>query len=118
MAGSRSVEAKALAESKAVTVTLADRSLEESLSTADVLEVPGEGARRFDCRVKLAMLLSILDVLIIKCGKVGSGFAVGTKKLIKLGMESLSVAVSGSINEQRHEPHSERRHGGPAENLR
>ena len=44
VAGSRSVEAKALAESKAVTVTLADDSLEESLSTADVLEVRGEGA--------------------------------------------------------------------------
>ena len=45
IAGSRSVEAKALAESKAVTVTLADRSLNESLSTADVLEVRGQGAR-------------------------------------------------------------------------
>ena len=44
IAGSRSVEAKALAESKAVTVTLADRSLNESLSTADVLEVRGEGS--------------------------------------------------------------------------
>ena len=44
VAGSRSVETKALAESKAVTVTLADDSLEESLSTADVLEVRGEGA--------------------------------------------------------------------------
>jgi hypothetical protein len=44
VAGSRSVETTALAESKAVTVTLADRSLNESLSTADVLEVRGEGA--------------------------------------------------------------------------
>ena len=44
MAGSRSVEAKALAESKAVTIALADRSLNKSLSTADVLEVRGEGA--------------------------------------------------------------------------
>jgi hypothetical protein len=44
MAGSRSVEAKALAESKAVTVALADRFLNKSLSTADVLEVRGEGA--------------------------------------------------------------------------
>ena len=43
MAGSRSVEAKALAESKAVTIAL-DRSLNERLSTADVLEVRGEGA--------------------------------------------------------------------------
>ena len=44
VAGSRSVEAKALAESKAVTIALADRPLNESLSTANVLEVRGEGA--------------------------------------------------------------------------
>ena len=43
-AGSRSVEAKALAESQAVTIALADRSLNERLSTADVFEVRGEGA--------------------------------------------------------------------------
>ena len=41
MAGSRSVEAKALADSKALTIALADRSLNKSLSTADVLEVRG-----------------------------------------------------------------------------
>ena len=44
MAGSRAVEAKALAESKAVTIALEDHSLNEMLSTADVLEVRGEGA--------------------------------------------------------------------------
>ena len=44
MAGSRSVEAKALAESKAVTIQLADRAINERLRTADVLEVKGEGA--------------------------------------------------------------------------
>jgi hypothetical protein len=44
MAGSRSVEAKALAESKAVTIALADHSLNEMLSAAAVLEVRGEGA--------------------------------------------------------------------------
>ena len=44
VAGSRSVEAKALAESKAVTVALIDRSINERLRTADVLEVRGEGA--------------------------------------------------------------------------
>ena len=43
-AGSRSVEAKALAESKAVTIALADRALNERLRAADVLEVRGEGA--------------------------------------------------------------------------
>ncbi len=44
VAGSRSVEAKALAESKAVTIALADRTLNERLRTADVLEVRGEGS--------------------------------------------------------------------------
>jgi hypothetical protein len=44
VAGARSVEAKALAESKAVTISLADRSLSERLRTADVLEVRGDGA--------------------------------------------------------------------------
>jgi hypothetical protein len=44
VAGSRSVEAKALAESKAVTIALTDRTLNDRLRTADVLEVRGEGA--------------------------------------------------------------------------
>ncbi len=44
VAGARSVEAKALAESKAVTISLADRVLSGSLRTADVLEVRGAGA--------------------------------------------------------------------------
>jgi hypothetical protein len=44
VAGSRSAEAKALAESKAVTIALVDRALNERLRTADVLEVRGEGA--------------------------------------------------------------------------
>jgi Extensin-like protein C-terminus len=43
VAGSRSVEAKALAESKSVRIALVDRSLNERLRTADVLEVRGEG---------------------------------------------------------------------------
>ena len=44
VAGSRSVEAEALAESKAVTIALADRALNERLRTTNVLEVKGEGA--------------------------------------------------------------------------
>jgi hypothetical protein len=43
-AGSRSVVAKALAKSKALTIELADRFLLRSLSTADTVEVRGEGA--------------------------------------------------------------------------
>jgi hypothetical protein len=44
VAGSRSVEATAQAEPKAVTIALVDRALDERLRTADVLEVRGEGA--------------------------------------------------------------------------
>jgi hypothetical protein len=44
VAGGRAVEAKALAESKAVTIALVDGVLNERLRTADVLEVRGEGA--------------------------------------------------------------------------
>ena len=44
IAGSRSVEAKALAESKGVTIALVDRPLNERMRTADVLQVRGEGA--------------------------------------------------------------------------
>jgi hypothetical protein len=44
VAGARSIEANALAESKAVTIALTDRSFNERLRIADVLEVKGEGA--------------------------------------------------------------------------
>ena len=44
VAGSRSVEAKALAELKSVTIALADRALNERLRIAEVLKVEGEGA--------------------------------------------------------------------------
>ena len=44
VAGSRTVEAKALAEFKGVTIALEDRALRERLRTADLLDVRGEGA--------------------------------------------------------------------------
>jgi hypothetical protein len=44
VAGSRSVEAKAFAETKNVTIALADRPFNWSLRTASVLIVRGEGA--------------------------------------------------------------------------
>jgi hypothetical protein len=44
VAGSQSVEAKALAETKGVTVALADRPFNGRLKSASVLEVRGEGA--------------------------------------------------------------------------
>ena len=43
-AGSQTVEAKALAETKAATLALADRSLIERLRTSSMLEIRGEGA--------------------------------------------------------------------------
>jgi hypothetical protein len=43
-AGSRSVPAKALAETRSVTITLADQPLNERMRTANTLEVRGEGA--------------------------------------------------------------------------
>src|SRR5215470_11347433 len=43
-AGARSVQAKALAEARSVTITLSDRPLGERMRTANVLEVRGEGA--------------------------------------------------------------------------
>ena len=44
VAGSQFVDAKALAETKGVTITLADRAFNGRLRTANVLEVRGEGA--------------------------------------------------------------------------
>jgi hypothetical protein len=44
IAGSRAVQAKALAENKSVTIALADRTLNERMRSADFLEVKGEGA--------------------------------------------------------------------------
>jgi hypothetical protein len=44
VAGSRSVHANALAETKSVMITLADRPLNDRVRTANTLEVRGEGA--------------------------------------------------------------------------
>jgi invasion protein IalB len=44
LAGSRSVQTKALAETKSVTIAVADRPLSERMRTANILEVKGEGA--------------------------------------------------------------------------
>jgi hypothetical protein len=44
MAGSHSVQAKALAENKSVTIALADRPLSERVHSAGILKVKGDGA--------------------------------------------------------------------------
>ena len=44
IAGSRMVDAEALAETRGVTIALADRPFKEAMRTANVLEIGGEGA--------------------------------------------------------------------------
>ncbi|MGY8682302.1 hypothetical protein Q2941_31675 [Bradyrhizobium sp. UFLA05-153] len=44
VAGARSVQAKALAEGRSVTIALSDRPLSERVRTANILQVRGEGA--------------------------------------------------------------------------
>jgi hypothetical protein len=44
VAGARSIEAKAVAQSKGVTIALVDQAINYELRTANVLEVRGEGA--------------------------------------------------------------------------
>ena len=44
VAGARSIEAKAVAESEGVTIALVDQAINDGLRTANVLEVRGEGA--------------------------------------------------------------------------
>ena len=70
-AGSQSVEAKALAETKGVTITLADPPFNEKLRVANLLEVRGEGAT---IRVPLdtsAAALARLDLCFEKNGLAG-----------------------------------------------
>jgi hypothetical protein len=82
-AGSQSVEAKALAETKGVTITLADPPFNEKLRVANLLEVRGEGAT---IRVPLdtsAAALARLDLCFEKNGLAGpetNPFVAPTRK--------------------------------------
>ena len=70
-AGSQSVDAKALAETKGVTIAFADRSFNDNLRKADFLEVKGEGST---LRVPLdgsAMALDRLEAKKKKNGREG-----------------------------------------------
>jgi hypothetical protein len=70
-AGSQSVDAKALAETKGVTIAFADRSFNDNLRKADFLEVKGEGST---LRVPLdgsAMALDRLEACFEKNGREG-----------------------------------------------
>jgi hypothetical protein len=69
-AGSQSVEAKALAETKGVTVTLADRPYER-LRISNLLEVRGEGATIRVPLDKSGAALARLDLCFEKNGLAG-----------------------------------------------
>ena len=69
--GSQSVEAKALAETKGVTITLADQAFNEKLRVANLLEVRGEGATIRVPLDKSAAALGRLDLCFEKNGLAG-----------------------------------------------
>jgi hypothetical protein len=71
-AGGRSAEAKALAESKGVTIAFADRSFNERLRAANVLEVRGEGATIHIPLDQSAIALDRLETCFEKNGRESS----------------------------------------------
>jgi hypothetical protein len=70
-AGSQSVEAKALAETRGVTVTLADRPFNERLRISNLLAVRGEGATIRVPLDKSGAALARLDLCFEKNGLAG-----------------------------------------------
>ena len=71
-AGGQSVEAKALAETKGVTVAVADRSFNARLRIANALEVRGEGATLHVPLDKSALALERLDMCFEKNARDGT----------------------------------------------
>jgi hypothetical protein len=69
--GSHSVDAKALAETKGVTIAFADRSFNERLRTASVLDVRAEGATLHVPLDKSALALDRLESCFEKNGREG-----------------------------------------------
>jgi hypothetical protein len=67
-AGSQTVDAKALAETNGVTITLADQTFNGHLRVASLLEVRGEGATIRVPLDKSATALARLDVCFEKNG--------------------------------------------------
>ena len=70
-AGSQTVDAKALAETKGVTIAFADRSFNETLRTANFLEVRGEGATLRVPLDKSALAFDRLESCFDKNGREG-----------------------------------------------
>jgi len=66
----------------------------------------------------LAVLFNILHIVIVEGSELGPRFAMGAKEFIEFGVQSLGVAVPGSIDEKRHEPGRQGRYGCPAEGRR
>jgi hypothetical protein len=72
LAGSQSIEAQALAETKGVTVALADRQFNEKLRSSSVLEVRGEGATLQVPLDKSTLALERLEVCFEKNKREGA----------------------------------------------
>ena len=70
-AGRQSVEAKALAETKGVTIAVADRSFVAGLRTANALEVQGAGAKLHVPLDQSALALERLDMCFEKNAREG-----------------------------------------------
>jgi hypothetical protein len=66
VAGSRSVQAKALAEAKSVTIALPDRPLNERVRVANILEVRGEGTTLRVPLDRSAAALERLEFIILR----------------------------------------------------
>jgi hypothetical protein len=66
----------------------------------------------------LAVLFNILHIVIVEHSELGPRFAMGAKEFIQFGVQSLCVAVLGSIDEKRHEPSRQGRYGCPAKSRR
>src|SRR4051795_4518460 len=69
--GSHSVDAKALAETKGVTIAFADRSFNERLRTASMLDVRAEGATLHVPLDKSSLALDRLEACFEKNGREG-----------------------------------------------
>ena len=122
IAGSRSVQAKAMAENKSVTIPLADRPLNERVRAANILEVKGEGAT---LKVPLngsTAALERMEACFEKNSRAGvesnpSLHRVGSPKVTMASQEALAVAaelpvIASRCRRERHGVVRDRRREG------
>jgi hypothetical protein len=64
------------------------------------------------------MLHDDLGFFLIQLGKFRARSSLNAEQLVELGVDSLRVAMLGSLNEQCHEPSADGRHRLPIEALR